>query len=151
MRILHLVTRRQRRGAEVFAAQLADGLVQEGHEVLLAGLFAPSPDPLVPLLAPTQDLSGRPESRLSYALISDLIALTRSHAEIRIGLSPRAGLALLTAARSHALIAGRSYCLPEDVQAVFVPVAAHRLTLSGAGTRDRMQRARALLDEVAVR
>src|SRR5688572_17881081 len=78
MRILHLVTRRQRRGAEVFAAQLADGLVQEGHDVLLAGLFAPSPDPLIPLLAPAQDLSGQPESRLSYGLLSDLIALTRS-------------------------------------------------------------------------
>ena len=78
MRILHLVTRRQRRGAEVFAAQLADGLVQEGHDVLLAGLFAPSPDPLVPLLAPAQDLSGQAESRLSYGLLSDLIALTRS-------------------------------------------------------------------------
>lgn len=83
--------------------------------------------------------------------VQALITLTRSHAEIRIGLSPRAGLALLTAARSHALIAGRSYCLPEDVQAVFVPVTAHRLTLSGAGTRDRIHLARSLLDEVAVR
>ncbi|TDR39363.1 MoxR-like ATPase [Tahibacter aquaticus] len=83
--------------------------------------------------------------------VQGLIALTRAHAEIRIGLSPRAGLALLMAARSHALIAGRNYCLPEDVQAVFVPVAAHRLTLSGAGTRDRVLLAKALLNEVAVR
>ena len=48
----------------------------------------------------------------------------------------------------HFLLAGRS---DKDVQAVFVPVAAHRLTLSGAGTRDRIRLAQSLLDEVAVR
>ena len=49
MKILQLVTRRQHRGAEVFAAQLSDGLVQEGHEVLLVGLHEQPWDPLEPL------------------------------------------------------------------------------------------------------
>ncbi|MDR1529491.1 MAG: AAA family ATPase [Burkholderiales bacterium] len=44
------------------------------------------------------------------------------------GLSPRAGLMLLTAARAYALISGRDFVIPEDVQAVFPAVAGHRLT-----------------------
>ena len=43
------------------------------------------------------------------------------------GLSPRAGLALLQAARAWAALEGRNHVLPEDVQAVFIPVGAHRL------------------------
>ena len=80
-----------------------------------------------------------------------LIGATRSHADIRIGLSPRAGLALLAAARAQALVDGRGYVLPEDVQAVFVPVTAHRLTLAGSGNRDRVAVSRELLAGVAVR
>ncbi len=44
------------------------------------------------------------------------------------GLSPRAGLMLLTAARAYALISGRDFVIPEDVQTVFPAVAGHRLT-----------------------
>jgi MoxR-like ATPase len=43
------------------------------------------------------------------------------------GLSPRATLALLQAARAWAAMEGRNHVIPEDVQAVLVPVAAHRL------------------------
>ncbi|HNR92396.1 MAG TPA: AAA family ATPase, partial [Dokdonella sp.] len=60
--------------------------------------------------------------------VQRLLETSRAHGEIRVGLSPRAGLALLAAARAHALIADRAYVLPEDVQAVFPFVAAHRLT-----------------------
>jgi glycosyltransferase involved in cell wall biosynthesis len=77
MKILQLVTRRQHRGAEVFAAQLSDGLVQEGHEVLLVGLHEQPWDPLEPLLAPTVDLFGGPERALSYGLVSQLVDLIR--------------------------------------------------------------------------
>jgi MoxR-like ATPase len=83
--------------------------------------------------------------------LQSLVVATRSHADIRIGLSPRAGLALLAASRAQALLAGRGYVLPEDVQAVFVPVTAHRLTLAGSGNRDRVAVTRELLAGVAVR
>ena len=46
---------------------------------------------------------------------------------IQRGLSPRAGLLLVAAARAWALVAGRPMVLPEDVQAVFPAVAGHRL------------------------
>lgn len=56
-----------------------------------------------------------------------LLDFTRSHPQFRIGLSPRAGLALLQAGRAWAFIAGRDHVLPEDIQAVLPHVAAHRL------------------------
>lgn len=83
--------------------------------------------------------------------IQALLAASRSHAEIRVGLSPRAGLALLRAARAYALLEGRVYVLPEDVQAVFVATAAHRLTPASASQASRNDLAGQLLDAVAVR
>ena len=77
-----------------------------------------------------------------------LLAASRRHADIRVGLSPRAGLALLGAARAWALLSGRRHVLPEDLQALFVPLAAHRL-LPARGTQGDAL-ARQLLAEVAV-
>ncbi|MCL2658101.1 MAG: AAA family ATPase [Betaproteobacteria bacterium] len=57
-----------------------------------------------------------------------LLATTREHAQIELGLSPRAGLALLAAARAIALIEGRDFVVHEDVQTAWEPVVAHRLT-----------------------
>ncbi|ROR34349.1 AAA family ATPase [Inmirania thermothiophila] len=72
--------------------------------------------------------------------------LQASRGEGGTGLSPRAGLALMAAARAWAWLEGRDAVLPEDVQAVFVPVAAHRLA---AGTEGE-DAAAALLDAVAI-
>jgi MoxR-like ATPase len=77
-----------------------------------------------------------------------LLAASRKHAEARVGLSPRAGLALLAAARAWALLGGREYVIPEDLQAVFVAVAAHRLIPARGSTREAL--ARTLLAEVPV-
>jgi MoxR-like ATPase len=77
-----------------------------------------------------------------------LLAASRRHPDIRVGLSPRAGLALLGAARAWALLGHRAYVLPEDVQAVFVALAAHRLVPARGAGREAL--ARALLADVAV-
>ncbi|ACO46598.1 MoxR family ATPase [Deinococcus deserti] len=58
-----------------------------------------------------------------------LARATREHPAFEAGLSPRALLALLAAARAWAYLAGRDMVLPEDVQAVFPSLAAHRLPL----------------------
>ena len=79
-----------------------------------------------------------------------LLAATRRHARIRVGLSPRAGLALLRAARAWALLDGRHHCLPEDVQAVFAAVSAHRLVPAADAGVDRDALARQVLDTVPV-
>ena len=56
-----------------------------------------------------------------------LVEATRSQPQFAWGLSPRAALGLLSAARAWALLANREYVIPEDVQAVLPAVAGHRL------------------------
>ncbi|CAM5322485.1 AAA family ATPase [Thauera mechernichensis] len=73
---------------------------------------------------------------VSAALVDYLQAVleaSRGHPELAGGLSPRAGLGLLAAARAWALIEGRDHVLPEDVQTLFPHVAGHRLHLAGDG------------------
>ncbi len=77
-----------------------------------------------------------------------LLAASRKHADIHIGLSPRAGLALLAAARAWAWLEGRKHVIPEDIQALFVAASAHRLAPRHGADRDQL--AHALLDEVPV-
>ena len=59
--------------------------------------------------------------------VQDLLQYSRTSPQFSSGLSPRAGLALLRAARAWALIEGRDHVLPDDVQAVLPAVAVHRL------------------------
>jgi MoxR-like ATPase len=56
-----------------------------------------------------------------------LAAATRSAPELRLGASPRASLQLLRASRARAALDGRDYVIPDDIQALIVPVFAHRL------------------------
>lgn len=59
--------------------------------------------------------------------VQNLLQESRRNGMFNAGLSPRAGIALLQAARAWAAIEGRDHVIPEDVQAVFVAVTAHRL------------------------
>ncbi len=59
--------------------------------------------------------------------MQDLLTFSRQSSLFRGGLSPRAGLGLLRAARAWALLHRRGHVLPEDVQAVLPPVVGHRL------------------------
>jgi MoxR-like ATPase len=61
--------------------------------------------------------------------IVDLVAATRSHADVSVGASPRGALALLKLARGRAMLEARDYVVPEDVKAMAVPALAHRLVL----------------------
>lgn len=77
-----------------------------------------------------------------------LVEATRTHEQFPCGLSPRGGLALLSAAKAWAYLSARDYVIPEDVQRVLPHVVAHRLgsPTSAAGSRAVQW----LLDEVAV-
>jgi len=59
--------------------------------------------------------------------VVDLATATRQHPGTVLGVSPRAGLQLLRAAKASALVAGRSFVLPDDVQTMLPHVWAHRL------------------------
>ena len=65
------------------------------------------------------------DALLDYA--PGLIARTREHADLKLGLSPRAGQGLIRAAQAWAYLDGRAAVLPEDMQAVLPAVVAHRL------------------------
>lgn len=88
---------------------------------------------LEPVLEPAEllDLQRHvPEVHASAALldyVQALIRTTRECGRFVSGLSPRAGLALLNAARARALLEQRNHVLPEDVQAVLESVVDHRL------------------------
>jgi len=58
-----------------------------------------------------------------------ITAYTRSHPKVALGASPRATLGLVQAAKAHALLAARTYVVPEDVRAVATTVLGHRLVL----------------------
>jgi MoxR-like ATPase len=80
-----------------------------------------------------------------------LITYTRQSADFVNGLSPRAGLYLLNAARAWAFMDGRREVIPEDVQAVLPSVAGHRLCpASGYATLGSTQLAERLIAEVAI-
>ena len=79
-----------------------------------------------------------------------LIAATRSGQWFAEGLSPRAGIAVLRAAKAHALMDRRDYVAPDDVQAVLVQTIAHRLSpLPGAG-RGAAEQVLAMVKTIAV-
>jgi MoxR-like ATPase len=63
--------------------------------------------------------------------VVDLSAATRSSSALRLGASPRASLHMLRASRAHAALDGRDHVLPDDVQAIVLPVLAHRIIPTG--------------------
>jgi len=88
------------------------------------------------------------EPLLDY--LQALIEATRDGRWFVEGLSPRAGIALLRAARAHALLDARDYVAPDDLQAVLAPCIAHRLVpVAGAG-RGRREQVRAMAEAVAL-
>ncbi|WP_313319638.1 MoxR family ATPase [Stenotrophomonas sp.] len=81
--------------------------------------------------------------------VQALLTRSRQHPGVRVGLSPRAGIALLRAAKAHALLLGRHHVVPEDVQALFIAVAGHRL-VAEAESSSGPELARAILHTVPV-
>jgi MoxR-like ATPase len=79
-----------------------------------------------------------------------LIAATRSGAWFQQGLSPRAGIATLRVAKARALMAGRDYVSPDDLQAMLPQAVAHRLVpVPGAG-RGAVEQVRALIEATPI-
>jgi MoxR-like ATPase len=104
------------------AAERTMLLGQERRELLREMQPIIQDDTLIDLQARVRQVHAS-SALLDY--LQDLLAASRRRH--RTGLSPRAGLALLHAAQAWALMQGREMVLPEDIQAVGVPVMAHRL------------------------
>ena len=80
--------------------------------------------------------------------VQDLIAATRSGRWFLMGLSPRAGIAVLRAAQAQALLSGRDYVAPDDVQAILAQTIAHRLIPVTDAGRGAVEQVRAMLEAV---
>ncbi len=82
--------------------------------------------------------------------VQDLMAATRSGRWFLQGLSPRAGIAVVRAAKAQALLSGRNYVAPDDVQAILPQTIAHRLIPVGDAGRGPIEQVRAMLEAVAL-
>ena len=80
--------------------------------------------------------------------VQDLIAASRSGKWFVQGLSPRAGIAVLRAAKAQALLQGRDYVAPDDVQMILPQTIAHRLIPVGEAGRGSVEQVRAMLEVV---
>lgn len=80
--------------------------------------------------------------------VQDLIAATRSGQWFLQGLSPRAGIAVVRAAKAQALLSGRNYVAPDDVQAILPQTIAHRLVANADAGRGALEQVRALIQAV---
>ena len=131
---------------------------REAEEVLLKGerrevLL----DRMTPVMGPDDVLAFQKETQKIFAsesvihYIQNLLHYSRHQAGDQVGLSPRAGLALLRSARSWAFLEGRNHVLPDDVKAVAVPVMSHRLNRVSDRDHDQgVDRAKDILRSVPV-
>ena len=118
-----------------FTARIAMGYPDPGAELAMLDAHG-AHDPLH-ALAPVSDAATVrrliatvrdvhvAEAVKQYAV--DLVTATREAPDLRLGASPRAALQLLRTARAVAALEGRDYVLPDDLQALAVPVLAHRI------------------------
>ncbi len=82
--------------------------------------------------------------------LQNLIAATRSGSWFTEGLSPRAGIAVLRAAKARALMAGRDSVAPDDVQAILPQAIAHRLTPVPGSGRGPVEQVRAMVEATPI-
>ena len=126
------------------------------RELLSGGDRRDAAKALQPVLRPAELVVAQRQVlqvRASEALLDylqALIAATRSGAWFVEGLSPRAGIAVLRVARARALMGGRDYVAPDDIQAILPQAIAHRLTpIAGAG-RGAAEQVRAMVEATAI-
>lgn len=109
-------------------------------------------DSLQPLITPEQLAQLQAQVLAVHAsdallhYVQDLIDATRSGRWFVQGVSPRAGIGLLRAAKAQALISGRDYVAPDDVQAILVQTLAHRLVPTVHAGRGAIEQVRAMVD-----
>ncbi|MBQ1537385.1 MAG: MoxR family ATPase [Ruminococcus sp.] len=92
--------------------------------------------------------SVRCETNVKNYIVA-LLNATRNSELIKLGASPRAGIALLKAAKALAYVEGRDYVVPDDVKRMLSPVLAHRLMLSPKG-KSAFPNAEAVAEQAAL-
>ncbi len=119
-----------------FLIKLKMGYPALADEKRMLATYDKPPPPVRAVLGPSEVLEMQAmaqevfvaEELLDYVL--GLVTFTRSHAKVYLGASPRAGLALVHAAKALALLRGRDFILPDDVRNLAPLVLAHRILLT---------------------
>lgn len=96
-----------------------------------------------------QEVAAVKVSQAAADYVFRLVEATRQPGRFVLGLSPRAGLAVVAAAKAWAFMQGRGHVLPDDVKAVWVPVANHRVQAVQQQQNSEML-LKDLLDHVAI-
>ena len=91
-----------------------------------------------------QEVEGVHTSREVRAYIANIAAASRRNSALQLGISTRAAISLLRASQACALLDGRDYVIPEDVQRMAAPVLAHRMVLSPEASMRNMTAERVL-------
>jgi MoxR-like ATPase len=88
------------------------------------------------------------ESLVSYAL--SIVRKTRESEQFSLGVSPRGSQMLYRAAQAMAFLDGRSFCTPEDIKPLVVPVFAHRVVVNGlySSTLKKSEQAEQVIQEI---
>ncbi len=86
------------------------------------------------------------DALVSYVL--EIVAATRDHEAIAVGVSPRGAISLRRAAQARALLDGRDFCIPEDVRDLAVDVLAHRISLDARTGHRAVEETACLLREI---
>lgn len=124
------------------------------RELLAGGDRREMVDKLVPLMTPHDLLELQQqvlqvhasEPLLNY--LQDLVGATRSGRWFLQGLSPRAAIALVRAAKAQAFLSGRDYVAPDDIVAVLPQTVAHRLIPVSDAGRGSVEQVRAMVEAV---
>ena len=119
-----------------FLIKLRMGYPSSADEKRMLSTYDKPPPPVRAVIGPSEVLEMQAlaqevfvaEELLDYVL--GLVAFTRSHARVYLGASPRAGLALVHAAKGLALLRGRDFILPDDVRNLASLVLGHRILLT---------------------
>ncbi len=110
-----------------------------GHQTAMPDLaslgLAPVCD-LAALLSVRREAAGLRLADEMVAYVVDLVRATRAHPALRYGASPRAANMLAAAARAAAILDGRDFAIPDDVQLLWKPLMRHRVVLSPAAEVD---------------
>ena len=122
-----------------FFMRISIGYPTQDEEVEILGRYASGARPLdalQPVCASGDIIRLQEEAEKVHAsremrvYVSSIAAASRKSGALQLGVSTRAAISLLRAAQATALLDGRDYVKPEDIQRMAVPVLAHRLVLS---------------------
>lgn len=109
--------------------------LNEENEILLRQRLGHPIESIAPCTTPEEFIELQQIVREVYVeasvreYIVRLVHTTRTHADVALGASPRASLALFRGGQANAALDGRDYVVPDDVKALAVPVISHRLML----------------------